>query len=124
MVIKKGGGTHSIDFNTYKVQNNQIFFLRPGQMHKFSPDKDTEFYFIAIDQETIQLNSTILLSQFSFFSALYAHKSIIIDNIEPIIKLIKSIQEALSPDNKYKLNQNIILPLAKIMFSAEGITTS
>ena len=72
LVIKKGGGTHSIDFINYPVKDNQVYFLRPGQMHQFSPSKQAEFYFIAIDNENIQLNSNIALSQFTFFQSFYS----------------------------------------------------
>ena len=109
LVIKKGGGTHSIDFNEYEVKDNHVFFLRPGQMHQFSPTNEAEFYFIAIDNESIQLNANIALSKFSFFSSLYAQGSIHIKNIEPVITLITSIQKELHPNNKHKPNQDIII---------------
>lgn len=34
LVLKKGKGSHEIDFNSYKVCDNSIFFLRPGQVHQ------------------------------------------------------------------------------------------
>jgi len=36
LVLKKGKGNHEIDFNSYKVCDNSIFFLRPGQVHQLS----------------------------------------------------------------------------------------
>jgi len=36
LVLKKGKGSHEIDFNSYKVCDNSIFFLRPGQVHQLS----------------------------------------------------------------------------------------
>ena len=29
----KGGGTHSIDFDTFEVETNSIHFVSPGQVH-------------------------------------------------------------------------------------------
>ncbi len=34
LVLEKGNGTHDIDFNSYKVSDNSVFFLRPGQVHQ------------------------------------------------------------------------------------------
>jgi AraC-like DNA-binding protein len=36
LVLKKGKGSHEIDFNSYKVCDNSIFFLRPGQVHQLT----------------------------------------------------------------------------------------
>ena len=30
IALKKGGGTHEIDFTTYEVFDNSVFFMRPG----------------------------------------------------------------------------------------------
>ncbi len=32
--LEKGDGTHSIDFKEYKVTDNSIYFMRPGQVHE------------------------------------------------------------------------------------------
>ena len=34
LVIQSGNGIHKIDFNTYKIGNNQIYFVAPGQVHQ------------------------------------------------------------------------------------------
>jgi len=34
LALKKGRGTHEIDFHSYPVKNNSLFFLRPGQVHR------------------------------------------------------------------------------------------
>ncbi|MCD6010766.1 MAG: helix-turn-helix protein [Flavipsychrobacter sp.] len=34
LVLKKGGGTHEIDFTPYNIPNNSVFFMRPGQVHQ------------------------------------------------------------------------------------------
>ncbi len=34
LALQKGKGNHEIDFTSYKVSNNMIFFLRPGQVHQ------------------------------------------------------------------------------------------
>jgi len=53
LALQKGHGTHEIDFTAYKVLDNSIFFLRPGQVHQlelkagctgYLMEFDTEFY--------------------------------------------------------------------------------
>ena len=34
LALQKGKGTHEIDFTTYPVFDNSVFFLRPGQVHE------------------------------------------------------------------------------------------
>ena len=34
LVIQSGTGIHKIDFNTYKIGSNQIYFVAPGQVHQ------------------------------------------------------------------------------------------
>lgn len=34
LVLKKGSGSHEIDFTKHKITNNCLFFMRPGQVHQ------------------------------------------------------------------------------------------
>ena len=70
LVIEKGGGVNQIDEIDYPVLDRQIFFIRPGQLHRFMPGPNAKFYFLAIDHEEVQLHSTIKLSQFEFFQSI------------------------------------------------------
>lgn len=36
LVIKRGAGNHEIDFISYQVTNNSIFFMKPGQVHRLT----------------------------------------------------------------------------------------
>ncbi len=38
LAIKNGKGNHEIDFTAYKVLDNSVFFLRPGQVHQLELD--------------------------------------------------------------------------------------
>ncbi|RZM21807.1 MAG: helix-turn-helix domain-containing protein [Pedobacter sp.] len=53
LALQTGDGTHDIDFNTYKVRSQSIYFLRPGQVHQlelkagctgFLVEYNAEFY--------------------------------------------------------------------------------
>ena len=109
LVIKKGGGTHHIDFIDYPVKDNQLFFLRPGQLHKFSPAADTEFYFIAIDHEKIELNINFSLKQFGFFQSFNTPGYVLCNQVDSIIATINTIQQALSPAKKNYVNQDVLV---------------
>ncbi len=37
--IINGSGKHFIDSDQHLIQNNQVFFIQPGQIHHFSPDR-------------------------------------------------------------------------------------
>ncbi|WP_247716402.1 helix-turn-helix domain-containing protein [Sinomicrobium weinanense] len=46
-LVLKGGGVHTIDFTDYEVRDNTLFFLAPGQVHKWKLNKNTEgFQFV------------------------------------------------------------------------------
>lgn len=34
LILKEGEGSHDIDFSSFKIINNSVFVLRPGQVHK------------------------------------------------------------------------------------------
>ncbi|MES2519402.1 MAG: helix-turn-helix transcriptional regulator [Bacteroidota bacterium] len=42
MYIRKGSGTHTIDFKTYQIAPNQLYFLTPGQVHNWELSPDSE----------------------------------------------------------------------------------
>jgi AraC family transcriptional regulator, transcriptional activator of pobA len=46
IALQKGEGTHEIDFITYKVFDNSIFFMRPGQVHQLQLKADSTGYII------------------------------------------------------------------------------
>ncbi|MES2330625.1 MAG: helix-turn-helix transcriptional regulator [Bacteroidota bacterium] len=80
LAVKKGKGTHEIDFEKFTVTDNTVFFLRPGQVHQlqlkagasgyileFSPDfyqplrkvRNTNFY--GLDKDRFEKMLRLLL---------------------------------------------------------------
>jgi len=51
IALQKGGGTHEIDFATYDVLNNAVFFMRPGQVHQLHLKADSTGYIVEFDGE-------------------------------------------------------------------------
>ncbi len=46
LALEKGGGEHSIDFVPYKMSGNQVFFLRPGQVHQLTMKKGSRGFLL------------------------------------------------------------------------------
>ena len=51
LVLQKGEGTHEIDFTTYKVFDNSVFFMRPGQVHQLQLKADSKGYIVEFNTE-------------------------------------------------------------------------
>ncbi|WP_034058882.1 AraC family transcriptional regulator [Lacinutrix jangbogonensis] len=71
--FSEGTGTHEIDFNTYSVSRGSVFFLRPGQTHRWtfsSVPKGYIFFHTQAFYELHFLNKKI--SQFPFY---YSYKN-------------------------------------------------
>jgi AraC family transcriptional regulator, transcriptional activator of pobA len=49
IALQKGGGVHEIDFTTYKVLDNSVFFMRPGQVHQLQLKADATGYIVEFD---------------------------------------------------------------------------
>jgi AraC-like DNA-binding protein len=47
LALKKGKGAHDIDFNPYKVSDNTVFFMRPGQVHHLTLKAGSTGYMMA-----------------------------------------------------------------------------
>ncbi len=46
LVVQNGNGSHEIDFTNYKVADNSVFFLRPGQVHQLELKKGSTGYLV------------------------------------------------------------------------------
>ena len=92
LIIRSGSGTHLIDDKTYNVESNQIFFLRPGQIHQFKPVPGTEFFFVAIDNEELSMMEAYTLSDFEFFHSFYNSDYIVLNNLDSIIDIVTILE--------------------------------
>lgn len=66
----KGGGSHSIDFDRFDVQQSQIYFMIPGQVHTWEFEGEVEGY--VVNFSTAFFQSFLLrpeyIETFSFFA--------------------------------------------------------
>ncbi|MFD2554965.1 helix-turn-helix domain-containing protein [Sphingobacterium tabacisoli] len=51
MLFEKGGGTHSIDFVNYPIEDHQIHLLFPGQVHEWKIEKNSIAYQLMVSRE-------------------------------------------------------------------------
>ena len=56
LALKKGKGTHEIDFTRYEIEDNCLFVLRPGQVHQLTLKKGSMGYLLEFNAEFYQLN--------------------------------------------------------------------
>lgn len=74
MLVKDGIGTHYIDFKTYKINPNSIFFVSPGQVHSLTIDSDADGYVISFNPDFYLLNDSVQkLMEFPFFHSISNH---------------------------------------------------
>lgn len=69
VLFTTGKGTHTIDFTTYTIESNSLFFLRPEQIHhwEFEEEADGWILFHSEDFYSFYTPNTEL-EQWSFFS--------------------------------------------------------
>lgn len=65
-----GGGSHSIDFTRFPVEEGQIYFMAPGQVHSWSFSGDPAGYVINFSVDFLRhfLLNPNYLDRFSYFS--------------------------------------------------------
>ena len=51
MLFTNGTGLHTVDFNTYAIQPNSLFVLKPGQIHSWQLSEDIDGYIAFYSQE-------------------------------------------------------------------------
>lgn len=61
LVLKKGNGSHEIDFAKYEVRDHSIFLMRPGQVHQLTLTAGSTGYLLQF--KTDFFNSQNMLSQ-------------------------------------------------------------
>lgn len=70
VLFTKGGGHHTIDFNTFPVEVGQVYFMAPGQVHSWSFEGDIDGYVVNFSDGLFQsfLKESHYLESFRFLS--------------------------------------------------------
>lgn len=56
LLVKEGKGTHTIDFKTYPLQDKQIYFISPAQVHQLKEEKASKGYSIVFSADFLLKN--------------------------------------------------------------------
>lgn len=93
VLFTQGGGSHSVDFEVFHVQKNQIYFMAPGQIHTWEFDDDVDGYVVNFNPDTFQtlLLRTDYLSHFVFFAGTPQQEVFLLS--EHVAQLITSVLE-------------------------------
>jgi len=85
VLFTKGTGTHAIDFKTFDVTPNQIYFMIPGQVHSWNFEGQVDGYVIHFSSSFFEsfLLKNEYLDQFPFFSGVIEDAVI---QIEPALQ--------------------------------------
>jgi AraC family transcriptional activator of pobA len=51
LALKKGSGSHEIDFTPYQIQDHSIFMMRPGQVHQLTLKSQSRGYLVAFNKD-------------------------------------------------------------------------
>lgn len=72
VLFTEGGGTHSIDFETFEVKPWEIYFMVPGQVHSWSFEGRVDGYVVNFSSTYFQsfLLVTDYLQKFNFFKGM------------------------------------------------------
>jgi mannose-6-phosphate isomerase-like protein (cupin superfamily) len=65
----EGGGSHTIDFESFPVRKGMIYFMRPGQVHQWNFEGNVDGFIINFSPAFISryLHAGVI-EQFSFFT--------------------------------------------------------
>lgn len=59
LLLKKGRGNHEIDFNSYKVCDDVLFFMRPGQVHQLNLKVGSSGYLMQFNRDFYSHNDKV-----------------------------------------------------------------
>lgn len=120
----KGEGQHIIDFKNYPIKPGTIYFMKPGQVHKWEFESDVDGYVINFsptffDQLSI---SSASIDQFPFFNFFSGEQMLLVkDDIrEKVVNIFEEILTELN-ENKYQASMMIAANMLRlfVMFGRE-----
>lgn len=114
----KGSGKQQIDFRTFDIKPNLIYFMIPGQVHSWNFDNEPDGYLINFSASYF---SSLLLKQeylnnFSFFNGMPQEQVLSLDN-ETSEKLISIFEDILKEgETKKPINDDLVRVLLLQVF--------
>lgn len=126
ILFTKGKGTHSIDFSSYTIQENQIYFMIPGQVHTWEFEGDMDGYVVNFSNSFFKsfLLRAEYLESFSFFSGNTDESVLNLPNriAEPVKKIFEDLIVQASGNSIFRWDMIRVL-LLKIFILIEQSNT-
>lgn len=105
LYISSGKGTHTIDFKTYPIRNNQLFFMSPGQVHEWDLPLNTIGYTLFFSKELFSSKEFKIENEWSFFHNFFDDAAFIVP--KPEQQLIENLfSNILAEYDKNKRNRD------------------
>lgn len=83
VLFTKGSGFHTIDFDTFEIQPNRLFVLKPGQVHSWQLSDDIEGYIAFYSQEVYNVYfGNKQIDEYSFYRTLKNSPEMILSAIQ------------------------------------------
>ncbi|MDQ3290569.1 MAG: AraC family transcriptional regulator [Bacteroidota bacterium] len=96
LLITQGTGTHTIDFKTYPVAPQTVFFLSPGQVHAWQLSDDSAGYILFFNLDFFRAQSDQQeLYRFPFYNVLLNKPLLLLSyqQILPVVKILESMEQ-------------------------------
>lgn len=107
LYITSGGGSHTIDFKTYPIKQNQLFFMSPGQVHEWDIKPNTKGFTLFFNKELLKTNVFKIEEEWSFFHTFFNDCSYVIPkDHQPIIHNLFTL--ILTENAKFSIQQQQI----------------
>ena len=115
VLFTEGSGTHAIDFETFEVKPNQIYFMIPGQVHSWNFTSKADGYIINFSPSFFQsfLLRSDYLENFSFFSD--DVKEAVIDIPDKLMQKIISLFEEILKEGQHMNSFNLGFDAIKVL---------
>ncbi|PRD54790.1 AraC family transcriptional regulator [Sphingobacterium gobiense] len=105
LLFTKGGGKHTIDFETFEIVPWQIYFMSPGQIHTWSFEGEMDGFVVNFDKNFFKtfLLRPDYIGSFSFFSGLVrdevfmvkgAERELIVDTFQRLQTYMRDVDFA------------------------------
>lgn len=106
ILVKEAEGTHTIDFNEYPLQNHQVFFVSPGQVHQIIENKESKGYSMLFSSQFLVENNIPLcfLEDLNLFYNYGQNPPISLnkEDLNQLLSYCKAIENYHSSNQKFK----------------------
>ncbi len=83
VLFTNGSGFHTVDFDTYEIQPNSLFVLKPGQVHSWQLSEDIDGYIAFYSQEIYNVYfGTKQIDEYSFYRSISNSPEMILNEFQ------------------------------------------